>query len=118
MSSAVKPLVVIALLVGGCGGDTSLLLDVGLATGLPQPNRLHLQLFSAGPLGAPPDVPVGAVGHSLPGRLVVQHLDAALPDLRLLVEGLDDANAVMAQAATPLRLQPSAQTHVTVKLDV
>lgn len=113
----VPRLVFAALLLAGCTGDTSLLLDLSLAPGLSQPDTLSVSLFAQGLVGAPQKVSLAAQARSLPGRLVVKSLDAALPNPRILVDGLDAKGKLMAQAASPVQLAAGHQSELALELN-
>jgi hypothetical protein len=109
-------LVFAALLLAGCTGDTTLLLDLSLAPGLSQPDTLEVKLFAQGLVGAPQKVSLAAQARSLPGRLVVKGLDASLPNPRILVDGLDAKGNLTSQAASPVQLTAGHQSELALEL--
>jgi hypothetical protein len=109
-------LVVLSTVWAGCAGDTSLLLDLELAPGFAQPATLQVTMYAQGVVGAPQSVPLASAGRALPGKLIVRPLDAALPDPRVLVNGLDAQGKLFAQAAAHVALSAGHQTTVTLTL--
>jgi hypothetical protein len=101
--------------VCGCGGPTSLGLDVSLSGGLAEPDSLRVTLYGAGRLGTQ-TAPLASAGKRLPGRLVVTPVDAGTPGFRWLLEGLDPLGAVMAQAAAATPLAAGRETDVAALL--
>src|SRR6185503_21053619 len=97
--------------VMGCGSATSLRLEISEGPGVPLPQALRLSLFANGPVsGGPWLEQLGAVHKTLPGAIVIGPLDAALPDFRVQVDGLDALGAVTSQAADRVTLERGRQT--------
>jgi hypothetical protein len=106
----------LALVAGGCGGPTTLVVALSLADGLPQPDSVRVSLFGAGPLRAPASLPIASAGKQLPGTVYVGDLDATTPSFRVLCDGLDAQGAVISQAASQASLSAGAQTQLSLTL--
>lgn len=100
---------------GGCAGETSLLLELDLASGRPQPVSLRVTRYGDGHPPAPSLLSLD--GRTLPGTVVVGPLDAGVPGFRIVVDGLDGAGATTTQAAARVTLQAGAQTAAKLLLD-
>jgi hypothetical protein len=86
---------------GGCSGESWLRLEVGLATGLPQPASLSVTVQDG--LAFPPPTQVPLDGKALPGSLIVRHLGAATT--RVDIAGLDEKGAITSQGGMDLALR-------------
>jgi hypothetical protein len=91
---------------------TTLLVDLQLASGMPQPGALRLSLFHDGVVGRS-TVPTG--GRDLPGTLLVQNVPAG-PGLRILCEGLDGAGKLLEQAAQTVSIAGGKENHLSLTL--
>ena len=100
------------LVVSACQ-ETTLLLDLQLADGRPQPGALRLSLYHDGILHRS-TVPTG--GRALPGTLLVRHLRSG-PALRVQVDGLDGAGMMMEQGAAITDVAGAKENHLTLTLD-
>jgi hypothetical protein len=107
-----RTLAVVTLLCLPACDATTLLLDLQLASGMPQPTALRLSLFHDGVVGRS-TVPTG--GHDLPGTLLLQHVPAG-PGLRLMIDGLDGAGKLLEQAAQTVSIAAAQENHLSVTL--
>ena len=96
----------------GCSLETTLALLVENDSGT-TPTLLRLTEYGAGHTG---QQLLSLGGHQLPGTLVLRGLDAGTPDFRILVDGLDDAEGIVAQAAVRSRLALAARSSATARL--
>jgi hypothetical protein len=100
-------------LVAACGGPTSLVVGLKLDGRGEAPDTLQLKLFGAGSLGA---YTLPVTHKPFPGTVLISPLDAATPDFRVLVNGLNEDGVVMSQAATRVALVAGLQTQVNLTL--
>jgi hypothetical protein len=90
--------------------DSSVLLNISLAPPAPLPLALRITLFGHGRIGAPRLISPA----DLPGTVLIDNVDPALADFRVLVDGIDGLSNVTSQGAT--RVTPIFQTEA--KADV
>ncbi len=117
MATARRLCLAALLCAGGCGSDTTLLLQLSLAAGVAQPDHVRISLYGDGLYGTPSTLPITAAGKQLPGTVFVGPLASSTPDFRLQVDGLDAAGALGSQAATRPRLASGQQQAVALILD-
>ena len=96
----------------GCSSETvlALLVTNGSST---TPSSLRVTEYGAGRTG---EQTVSLLGRRLPGTLVLRRLDASRPDFRVLVDGLDDKEQIVAQAAVRPRLVIGGRGDATAEL--
>jgi hypothetical protein len=103
---------VVVALFSACDSETTLLLDMRLAGGMPQPGALRVSLFHDGLLHRST---VPTTGRALPGTLIVRNLRPG-PALRTQVDGLDGAGNLSSQAAQLVDLQSGLQNKLLLTL--
>jgi hypothetical protein len=102
------------LLLAACGSATTARLDIRLASGVSAPASLRISLFGAGRLRDP--IAVSLAGKTLPGSVIVGHLDPPPANFRVQIDGLDAKGAIVAQGAEPAALTTGSETRVTITL--
>jgi hypothetical protein len=96
----------------GCESETTLLLDLRLTDGMPQPSALRISLFHDGLLHRST---VATTGRVLPGTLIVRNLRPG-PALRTQVDGLDGRGDLSSQAAQLVDIQTGPDNKLLLTL--